>query len=289
MCSSSISFVYLRTLYPKWSTRYQWFYKFLLGQSKTILLALHFENVANVHLDRIYSSNGWTPFSTWSRFCEFRPILLLVIVVNLSLAGFYPMLSALFWTADVMDLIYNVSASRVVAFLEFFEEFCFFWYAANFKVIWRKWALVLSPVFFVAKTSLSSGPVPLSASLCSIISCCFLTSLYLVSTKLNVASSVFSSGFTEKIVSNSSINSYKRLRALSSFPARVFTSLWAEFKCETWRLLVTRRNLLQQVLIVSLLWLKGHFKSKISPLTDFRLHGIYFALTSSRRRSELKK
>ena len=169
MCSSSISFVYLRTLYPKWSTRYQWFYKVLLGQSKTILLALRFENVAIVHLypDRISSSNGWTPFSTWSRFCEFRPILLLVVVINLSLAGFYPMLSAIFCTADVMDDIYNVSASRVVAFLEIFEEFCSFWYAANFKVIWRKWALVLSPVFFVGNTSLSSGTVPSSTSLCS--------------------------------------------------------------------------------------------------------------------------
>ena len=154
---------------------------------------------------------------------------------KLEFDGFYPMLSAIFCTADVMDDI----------------EFCSFWYAANFKVIWRKWALVLSPFFFVANTSLSSGPVPSSTSLCSIISCCFLTSLNLVSTKLNAASSVFSSGFTEKIVSDSSINSYKRLTVLSSFPTRVFTSLWAEFKCETWRLLGTRRNLLQQVSTVS--------------------------------------
>ena len=29
---------------------------------------------------------------------------------------------------------------------------------------------------------------------------------------------------------------------------------------------------------VSLLCLKGYFKLKISPLTDFRVHGIYFAL-----------
>ena len=29
---------------------------------------------------------------------------------------------------------------------------------------------------------------------------------------------------------------------------------------------------------VSLLWLKAYFKLKISPLTDFRVHGIYFAL-----------
>ena len=70
--------------------------------------------------------------------------------------------------------------------------------------------MVLSPAFFVANTSSSSGPVPSSTSLSRIVSCCFLTSLYLVSTKLNAASSVFSSGFTEKIVSNSNENIFQR-------------------------------------------------------------------------------
>ena len=36
---------------------------------------------------------------------------------------------------------------------------------------------------------------------------------------------------------------------------------------------------------VSLLWLKGYFKLKISPLTDFRVHGIYFALVVIEERS----
>ena len=81
--------------------------------------------------------------------------------------------------------------------------------------------MVLSAVFFVSNTSSSSGPVPSSTSLSRIVSRCFLTCLYLVSTKLNAASSVFSSGLTQKIVSNSSINSYK---SLTVFP-REFSRL----------------------------------------------------------------
>ena len=47
---------------------------------------------------------------------------------KLEFDGFDPMLSAIFCTADVMDDIDNVSASRVVALLELC--FCFF----NFKL-----------------------------------------------------------------------------------------------------------------------------------------------------------
>ena len=144
------------------------------------------------------------------------------------LLGFVPIATAIFSTAEV--IVFKVSVWSGP-----FGRAFSLWYAANFKVIWRKSALTLSPSFRFVNTNSSSDEAPSSINLSKIVSCCFLTDLYFDSTKLNTASSLSSPGFTAKIALNSSINSLRIPTALFIFPVRVFTSTFggiAKWRCK---------------------------------------------------------
>ena len=62
--------------------------------------------------------------------------------------------SAIFATVvDIVD-IDDVKASKVTELLEVSEEFCSFWYAANFEAIWRKSAFYLQVSWLLARVLL---------------------------------------------------------------------------------------------------------------------------------------
>ena len=71
--------------------------------------------------------------------------------------GFDTMVSAIF--ATPVDIIDDVKASKDTGLLKVSEQFCSFWYAANFKAIWRKSALILFPRFLAVSKSSSSVSV----------------------------------------------------------------------------------------------------------------------------------